>query len=470
MGGWSHIKFNGSDLDSTDLYAQTDQDSYDKSNFSLFGIKHTIDINNRTYLRTVVSYAHTIDQYDQWQYPHPVPPYKDRWLQLHSDNSTSTFRFSTYLNEKLNSRLSYRAGVTGEGLGLNMMVLNRLGKPVTAAFDTTSNFNGTPFLLQYFGQFRYRVSEQFTITGGLHGTYFDLNNRSAIEPRLSLAYQLPANQTVSLSYGLHSQLQPLPVYFQSVDFMTGMRDPSNRQLGFSKAQHYILGYEKRLLPDWRIKVEAYYQYLFDIPVERSLSGFSMLNAGADFGFPNKTGLVNKGTGTNKGLELTVEKFLSRGYYVLVTSSLFDSRYKGSDGVERNTAFNYKYVFNALAGKEWRINGNSGNAFTFDARLSTIGGRYATPVNVPASVQAGYEIDDTLHYNSQRLAGYFRLDTKFGIRINSRKRKLSQSFYLDLQNITARKNIFLVQYNNAKGIAAPVYQIGFFPDILYRLQF
>lgn len=469
MGGWSHIDFKGSELDSTDLYAQTDQDSYDKSNFSFFGVRHTLDIDHRTYLRTVVSYAHTLDQYDQYQYPHPVPPYKDRWLQLHSDNTTSTLRFSTYFNEKLSSRFSYRAGISGEGLGLNTIILNKMGRPSTADFDTTSNFNGTPFLLQYFGQFKYRVNEQFIITGGLHGMYFDLNGSSALEPRLSLAYQLPSNQTVSLSYGLHSQLQPLPVYFQAIDFRTGLRDPSNRELDFSKAHHMIVAYEKRFLPDWRIKAELYYQYLFNVPVERTSSGFSMLNTGADFGFPDQIGLVNKGTGMNRGIELTVEKFLSQGTYVLFTTSLFDSKYKGSDGIERNTAFNYKYVVNILAGREWRLGGNKGNAFTFDTRLSTIGGRYATPVDVPASIRSGYEVLDTLHYNSLRLDGYFRLDTKFGIRLNSRKRKLSQTFYLDLQNVTGRKNIFLLQYNNAKGIAAPVYQIRFFPDILYRVQ-
>jgi hypothetical protein len=470
MGGLSHIDFIGSQLEPTDFYAQTDQDAYDKSNFSFWGIGHTLDIGKRAYLRTVVSYAHTLDQYDQYQYPDPAPPYKDRWLQYHSDNTTSSFRFSSYLNEKLNSRFSYRAGVTGEDLGLKIHVLDKTGLPVTAPFDTVSRFSGSPFLFQYFGQFKYRVSEQFSITGGLHGMYFNVNGSSGLEPRLAFSYRLPANQSVYVSYGLHSQLQPLPVYFQEIDVTTGQKDPSNRQLGFSRAHHVIVGYEKRFLPDWRIKAEWYYQYLFAVPVQSHSSGFSMLNTGADFGFPDKVGLVNKGTGTNKGMELTVEKFLSNGYYTLLTASLFDSRYKGSDGIERNTAFNYKYVFNVLAGREWRLgSGSRANAFTFDARLSSTGGRYATPVDVPASVRAGYEILDTLHYNSIRQDGYFRLDTKFGIRINSKKRKLSQTFYLDLQNVTNRKNIFLTQYNHEKGTAGPVYQIGFFPDILCRIQ-
>ena len=90
--------------------------------------------------------------------------------------------------------------------------------------------------------------------------------------------------------------------------------------------------------------------------------------------------------------------------------------------------------------------------------------------MPASVPAGYQILDTLHYNSQRLDGYFRLDVRLGFRTNSGKRKPTQTFYLDLQNVTNRKNIFLIQYNHTKGIAEPIYQIRFFPDVLYRIQF
>jgi hypothetical protein len=468
MGGLSHIALIGSKVDSTDFYGQADEDSYDKSNFSYFGVKNTLDIDSRTYLRTVVTYAHTLDNYDQYRYPDPVPPYKDRWENYTSHNRTNSFRFSSYLNRKVNSRFSYRIGASGEALGLNIQVFDKTARPATAPFDTVSNYDGAPFLLQYFGQFKYRFSEQFSIVAGWHGMQFRQN--SALEPRLSFVYQLPAGQSITLGYGLHSQIQPLPVYYQIFDETDAIRDSANRKLGFTRAQHFVAGYEWRFLPGWRLKAEWYYQYLFRVPVERTPSGFSMLNAGADFGFPDNVGLVNKGTGTNKGMELTVERFLNHGYYVLLTTSLFDSRYKGSDGVERNTAFNYKYVYNALAGKEWRLGSKGTNAFTVDVRVSAIGGRYATPVNVAASIAAGYEIDDTLHYFSQHLSDYFRLDTKFGYRTNSKRRKLNRTLYLDLQNVTNRKNIFLLEYDQAKGNTVPVYQIRFFPDILYRIEF
>ncbi len=196
----------------------------------------------------------------------------------------------------------------------------------------------------------------------------------------------------------------------------------------------------------------------------------MLNAGADFGFPDKTNLQNTGTGSNYGVELTLEKFLSNGFYVLTSSSIFSAKYKGSDGIERNSSFNYGYAANILGGKEWKMGKAKKNAFTIDIKLTTLGGRYATPVDFAASIAQGREILDETKFNADKLRNYFRLDTKFGFRINSSKRKVSHTFYFDLQNVTNQKNIFLRRYNAQRQTIGDVNQIGFFPDLLYRLQF
>ncbi len=155
---------------------------------------------------------------------------------------------------------------------------------------------------------------------------------------------------------------------------------------------------------------------------------------------------------------------------MVTVSLFDSKYKGSDGVERSTAFNGRYVANALAGKEFQL-GSTGRRFlTLDSKVTFAGGRPYTPVNLEASRAAGREIlYDDLAF-SENLDDYFRWDVKLGIRLNSAKRKLSQTFFLDFQNVTNNENIFAMQYNEVKGNVGRVNQIGFFPDVLYRVEF
>jgi len=469
MGGINSIDFIGKDIDTTDFYSRKDQDGYFKNHFYLFGTKHTIDIGKKSYLRTTVSYSNTNSELDVYQYPLPVPPYNDRWLVSDVNDKQNIFRFSSFINSKSAAKFSWRAGFTGENFELNTLVKDKEGKPETAAFETLRNFDDRFTLWQYFGQFRYKPTDRFTLTGGLHGMNFSFNNTNAIEPRATASYQLNPTNTVTLSYGLHGQLQPLPVYLYEKQNGTGI-DRTNRDLDFSKAHHFVLGYENRFAPDWRIKVEGYYQDLFNIPVESSISGFSMLNAGSDFTFPEKAGLVNEGTGSNTGIELTLEKFLSKGYYLLTTGSLFNSKYKGSDGIERNSTYNYGYVANLLAGREWKVGKAKRNAFTVDFRISTLGGKYATPVNLNASIATGKEVLDETKYNAEQLDSYLRLDTKFGFRMNSKRKKMSQTIYLDLQNVTNRENIFLRRYNPVYATTGNVNQIGFFPDILYRIQF
>ncbi len=111
-----------------------------------------------------------------------------------------------------------------------------------------------------------------------------------------------------------------------------------------------MGYDINITKYFRLKTELYGQYIYNAAVEKTPSSFSMLNAGSDFGFPDKTNLVNNGKGYNYGIELTAERFLNKGFYYLLTVSLFESKYKGSDNVWRNTAFNSNYVVNVLGGK------------------------------------------------------------------------------------------------------------------------
>jgi hypothetical protein len=467
MGGTSSIDFIGKDIDTTDFYSRKDQDTYVESNLYLFGAKHTLDLGTRSYLRTVVSYSNVETDFTNFQYELPIPPYQKRWLITQVQDKQNVLRFSTLLNTKTSAAFSWRAGLTAESFGLKTRVDDRDGKPETASFERLRDFDDDFFLLQAFAQGRYKPSDKLTMVAGLHGMHFTFNDKNIVEPRASLTYQPNVKNTLSFSYGLHGQLQPLPVYLFEKQ-AGGLVDQRNRNLDYSKAHHFVLGYENRFAPSWRIKAEGYYQYLFDVPVETTATGFSLLNAGSDFTFPEKAGLVNSGTGSNIGVELTIEKFLSSGFYLLGSASFFDSKYKGSDGIERNSTFNYGYVVNVLGGREWKMGSRS--ALTLDLRLSTIGGRYATPVDLQQSIAQRKEVLDETRYNSEQLDAYLRLDTKFGFRINSKKRKLSQTFYLDLQNVTNRENIFLQRYNPLYSRVGKVNQIGFFPDLLYRIQF
>jgi hypothetical protein len=186
----------------------------------------------------------------------------------------------------------------------------------------------------------------------------------------------------------------------------------------TKSYHAVAAYDRTISKDMRIKTEVYYQYLFDVPVEQRPTYFSVLNEGADFGIAGIDSLENKGTGMNYGFELTAEKFYSRGYYFLFTLSLFESKYKGSDGILRNTAFNGNYVVNMLGGKEWSI--RKKNTISINLKTTVAGGKRFLPIDFAKSQAEGEtQYDESRAYENRRKE-YFRTDLKLAYRINRKK--------------------------------------------------
>jgi CarboxypepD_reg-like domain/TonB-dependent Receptor Plug Domain len=468
----SNIDFIGPELDSADLWASRNENAYSESLFGVLGLRHNVLLNDHSYMRTTLStsYAGTRYKEEYLQYNEVTNLEK---LNVRDDNTQ--FRFSTFYNNKVNKRLTVRTGVLLQQQNLDTQVGTLENIPDSDGdglpdWVSLRDFDGSFLMTEAYAQTQYRLTDRLTLNTGVHAQHFDLTDDLAVEPRVALNWQVAPRSRINLGYGLHHQAQPLPVFLYRKRLADGTTVPTNNNLKFTRNQHFVLGYDFKPATDWRIKAEAYYQLLSDVPVDAQSSSFSMLNTGADFVFPEKSDLVNEGTGTNYGIELTVEKFFSKGYYVLLTTSLYESKYKGSDGIERNTAFNGNYVFNALAGREFRI-GDSGRRFlTFDTKFTTAGGRPYTPVDLAASQAANTEVLNDMEAFTLRHDAYLRWDVKFGFRINSSRRKMSQTFFLDLQNVTNNRNIFAMRYNEERGTVGRVDQIGFFPDLMYRIEF
>lgn len=327
--------------------------------------------------------------------------------------------------------------------------------------DNTGNAN----LLQSYINYQHKFSKKFIFNGGIHTQHFGLTNSNAIEPRLGFKYNLNNRHSINAGAGLHSQIQPITVYFNEEE-IEGEQVFPNQDLGFSKAIHNVLGYDFLITEHIRLKTEVYYQKLYNIPVDSMSSSFSMLNQGAGFVLPNGTGYKNEGTGTNYGVEITLEQFLNRGYYFLFTTSLFDSKFKGSDGIERNTAFNGNYIFNILGGKEFKL--NKMLTLGFDVKCTYAGGKRYTPLDIEASKLTGSAVryEDELY--SLKHKDYFRLDFKTTIKLNGKK--MAQEWGIDLQNLTNQDNIFQSTYNVTTQKEGYTYQRGFFPMVQYRINF
>ncbi|HPI53350.1 MAG TPA: TonB-dependent receptor [Chitinophagaceae bacterium] len=434
------------------------------SKIGILGLNHSKQINKKSFITTTLGIHYS--SADQTGYATDRPTETEFTKEVNQVSKTGYNLSSTY-HTKINSRLFFKAGIQDELIGLDLYykTKNRIMDEYTQIWDSKNNTN----LAQAFAHFKYNATERITINAGLHAQLFFLNQSTSVEPRLGLIFNVSPNSTLNVGYGLHAQMQPVNVYFLQSTNASGQISYNNKDLDFTKSHHVVIGYNIQPLPDWRIKTEVYYQSIYKVPVTTFESSYSMLNTGSTFKTDLQDSLVNEGTGKNYGIELTIERFFNKGYYGLFTSSLYRSKYTGSDGVERNTAFNGRYVFNLLAGKEWKLGRSQRNKFSTDIKMTNAGGRAYTPIDLTASNAIGHEQLSTDAYSSY-YEPYYRIDIKAGYTLNGRKRKISHTLSLDLQNVTNHKNVFSQSYDDRAQKINTTYQLGFFPNVVYKLQF
>lgn len=448
---------------SNTLYGNGNQVDF-ASKIGIVGLNHIKQINAKSYISTTAGLNYSSTDQTGYSYDRPT---STSFIKEVNNVAKTSYNFSTSYNSKINARLFFKAGIQDEIIGLDLFYKSK--NMILDSYQQIWDYNSSTNFAQAFAHFKYSLTEKLNLNAGVHAQQFFLNNSTAIEPRLGLTYLVTNKSSFNFGYGLHSQMQPINVYFLQSTDANGTTVYNNKNLDFTKSHHVVLGYNIQPFNDWRIKSEVYYQSIYNVPVTSFSSSYSMLNTGSTFKTDLQDSLVNSGTGENYGIELTLEKFFSKGYYGLFTSSIYSSKYVGSDGIERNSAFNGKYVFNILAGKEWKVGAQKRNKFSADIKFTNAGGRAYTPIDLTASNATGREQLSTDAYSSY-YDNYYRLDVKVGFVLNSSKRKLSQSFSLDLQNVTDHDNVFSISYDNRRQSLNTTYQLGFFPNVIYKLQF
>ena len=461
--GDSKADFLGKDIDTTkpDLYGGNPyQNQRSQFRSTINGLIFDHQLSERSSLKFIAGYTTTYQHFTNDSISDATGatyPYQ------YVDFETGKMSLQGTWSHKFSAKDNIQAGFFYENTSFKTIFKEmHPGQPDRVYEDQT----GSMGLEQGFVQWKHRFSTGLSAVAGVHAQFLDLNNSFAVEPRAAIRYSFNSRNAFNLGYGMHSQAQNIYNYFVRTPTTTGVAY-TNKNLDLTRSQHVIAGYDYNISASMRVKLEAYYQMLDKVPVTNYLSSYSALNSGSDFGLDNYDSLTNKGTGTNTGAELTVEHFLKHGFYFLATASLINSRYKGSDGIERNTAFNTGHVVNLLAGKEFKL-GKKGSVLAFNLKVSNIGGRYLTPIDSAASRIKGSAVyRDDLAF-SQKQSDYFRTDIKIAYRKEYRKSTLEVS--IDLQNITNNKNIFNQTYDKRTNRIVNNYQQGFFPVPLVRYTF
>lgn len=465
MGTFTFFGFGGlSDDDGEPLSDtskwETEDDRYGytfKSNTAAAGITHSIALSYKTNLRTAVSYSHFANGFDE-QY---VEDDKSLSVSQTNDHKTSKWIFSTTLNHRFSNKISLRAGTMVNLIDYNYFILDK--ENVTAPLLERINVSGKAQTMQAFAQWQYKPQNNLSFNAGLHYLELTKNNTRAIEPRGAVRWDIDRSNSVAIGYGLHSQLQPLGVYFAK-DPASASPAP-NAELEFTKAHHFVLSYSRALGKSLRLKAEAYYQHLFNVPVSVDPEKtFSTLNVMNDFVTDE---LVNQGKGRNYGLEVTLEQSLNNNLYYVLNGSLYESKYTALDGVERNTRFNGNYLFNMVAGKEFPLKGQR-KVLGINIRVIYAGGFRNTPVDVERSVQEGYSIYFEKEAFTLQNADYFRPDLRISMKWN--RKKLTSTLSVDIQNLVNRQNIYNTYYDPVSKSLRTNYQNGLIPVINYKVEF
>jgi hypothetical protein len=468
MGGISSINLLASeekDTSNYNLYGRGDSDVRNRNMLGVVGLTHTYILPKNAYTKFTLAASsivnrNVVDSLDAERGIHD-------WYR--SDFQNHRFQGAFFYKKKFSAKHSVKVGVRGSAFYTIMK--DSAYNNQWDRYVTLTDFEGVTGLIEPYMQWQWKWNDKWTMNTGLHGQYLTINNSYAVEPRWGLAWKVAEKHSLSMGYGLHSQMAPMAVYFNVDEDALGNKTTPNKNVDFVRSQHFVLGYDWSLLNNMRFKAETYYQHIYNAIVDADSSSYSALNFGG-FNTDEPEKMTNKGTGNNYGLELTFEKFLTKGYYWLLTGSLYDSKYRASDGITRNTAFNGNYVLNALGGYELQLFKNrehkTSNYLLFDVKFTLAGGSRYTPIDEDASALAGEAVYRNDLAFSEQFKPYYRLDIRVGYKRIGRK--VTQELAFDIQNVTNKKNPLNKAYDAKQNTLVNVNQLGLFPMLLYRINF
>jgi hypothetical protein len=474
--------------ETSELYGEGDRDQFFGTAMAVAGLTYKKPLNEKTFLAATLAYS-----YEQQKSNHD---FIDRTGNIIGDDSivvhngrydlmAYAFKISKgsgffSINHKINKKHLIKVGINLDAYFYNMhdsvLEAGHTMDPSTHVWDERWDYEGASMLVQPFVQWKWRMTEKMAFTGGIHNQFFsfmgnDKINMSIAEPRIGWKLKMKNGQAISAGAGMHSMTQPMYTYLYHQEDTDGEKVYENMDMDFSRSLHTGVGYEKAFKKSLNLKMEAYYQHLYNIPVTVAPSAFSLINMGSGFQrfFPQD--LQNSGTGTNYGAEITLQKYFDKSFFFMFSGTVFNSTYVASDNIERSTSYNGNYIFNLLAGKEWKVGEKQSISLGFKATVA--GGKLYGTVDTAATntFQELIYLDED--FNSRQFPVYYRIDAKINWKFNAKK--VTHEIGLDLVNVTARQNLLGLSYapNLFDSVAEPVaerYQLGFLPLFYYKIDF
>ena len=427
------------------------------------GISHKQSFNSSLYVSTTLAatLSDTDFEFGRCRVEQPAVSIPD----IDNLNRSYKLSLSSRLNHRHSSRWHSRYGIRLDQL---FDKINYRKADTARIMQVVTNKRSNTQLLQAYGQTKYAFNRHLSLTAGLNTALFALNGDFSIEPRLSVEWAVDNRHSFMLGTGLHSQIAPLYFYFMEVPTANGEVSTPNTELKMTRSWHNVLSYNWAISSLLRLKIEPYFQYLYNVPVLQG-GTFSVINTTTQpplFYQPFR----NTGKGMNVGIDFTLERFLQSGYYYMATFSLFDSRYRDDNGDWHNTLFNTHYVANFLGGKEFTFRRKNGlsRVLGLNARITLSGFRPSSPVDLKATLEQQEVVYDETRPFTHRRKGISPVsDISITYRVNYKR--CSGIVALQVKNLIGKQYMGQV-FNQATQQVDDFYFNSMIPFISYKMEF
>ena len=315
---------------------------------------------------------------------------------------------------------------------------NLIQPAVTVNFNTAIDF----FKFGLFGQVnRTFLDERLGVSFGLRtdGNSFTedgANPAATLSPRVSLSYALTEKWKLNASVGRYYKIAPYTVL--------GFRDENgqlvNKNLPYTRSDHYVAGLEYVPTPSLRFTLEGFYKDYADYLVS-ARDGISLANQGGDFGIIGNERVLANGEGRAYGLEFFAQQKLTKKLFVTGSYTLFRSEFSGADGILIPSAWDTRHLLSVILGRKFRRNWEMGLKYRFQ------GGAPFTPFDETASrlnyATVGRGILDFRRLNGERLDNFSQFDFRIDKKWNFKRATLD--VFIDIQNAFVQVNPAYPQY-------------------------
>lgn len=257
---------------------------------------------------------------------------------------------------------------------------------------------------------------RFSITPGIHGMYDSYNEKGAVDPRLSLKYQLTKATILKGAAGLYSQRPQTDEYVEP--FGTEGLKPE-------KSIHGVAGVEHRLSENVYLDVQTYYKDFYDLIAREP-------------GAEEANCFTNDGTGYSYGAEILLRHQMTDHFFGWISYAYSVARRKDAPG-QKERYFDDDIPHNFIAVASYKPNRYWSFGMKYQYRSGTT---YTDLLNT----ETLYNVDKDRYYplytgpiNEDRHSPYqsldFRID-KYWIFNN-----FILSTYLDWRNVLQNKNVY-----------------------------